>query len=290
VARIVAASDASVGDDADEDLVLVTSSRVLPLSTDVSGSLLCTPEVASDLPKGRRWIHEQALWVMASLLGEVEGEQNVLHPVERAASVSSSANVDPSARIEQGAVVLGGATVGRDSVVGPNAVVYGKVVIGARVRIGPCSVIGRPGFGWTVGPDGQLLRVPQLGGVVLEDDVEVGALCTVDSGTLGPTRLRSGVRLDAHVHVGHNVEVGEQTLVAAQAGFAGSVTVGAGTRIGGQAGIADHVRIGKGVSVAAKTGVIGDVSDGAVVAGFPAVAKTRWLRAMATLLRRRAVR
>ena len=83
MARIVAASDASVGDDADEDLVLVTSSRVLPLSTEVSGSLLCTPEVASDLPKGRRWIHEQALWAMASLLGEVEGEQNVLHPFEQ---------------------------------------------------------------------------------------------------------------------------------------------------------------------------------------------------------------
>jgi UDP-3-O-[3-hydroxymyristoyl] glucosamine N-acyltransferase len=98
------------------------------------------------------------------------------------------------------------------------------------------------------------------------------------------------VRLDAHVHVGHNVDIGQQTLVAAQVGFAGSVSVGARTRIGGQAGVADHVRIGNGVSVAAKTGVIGDVSDGAVVAGFPAVAKTRWLRAMATLLRRSSAR
>jgi UDP-3-O-[3-hydroxymyristoyl] glucosamine N-acyltransferase len=292
--RLVAASDASEAEDAGEDLVLVTSSRVLPLDAEVRGIFLCTPELASELPSGRRWIHDQALWAMASVLGEVQQQlgldQEVSTAAPNAVLVSGSARVDPSARVEAGTVVFGGATVGPDSVVGPNAVVYGRVTIGARVRIGPCSVIGQPGFGWTAGPDGTLLRVPQLGGVVIEDDVEVGALCTVDAGTLGPTRLASGVRLDAHVHVGHNVEIGQQTLVAAQVGFAGSVSVGARARIGGQAGVADHVRIGNGVSVAAKTGVIGDVNDGAVVAGFPAVAKARWLRAMAKLLRRSSAR
>jgi UDP-3-O-[3-hydroxymyristoyl] glucosamine N-acyltransferase len=114
----------------------------------------------------------------------------------------------------------------------------------------------------------------------------VGPLATVDAGTLAPTILKRGVRLDAHVHVGHNVEIGAGTLVAAQSGFAGSVIVEEGVRIGGQAGVADHVRIGRGARIAAKAGVIGDVPPGVVVAGYPAVERGRWLRGIARMLRR----
>jgi UDP-3-O-[3-hydroxymyristoyl] glucosamine N-acyltransferase len=124
-------------------------------------------------------------------------------------------------------------------------------------------------------------RIPQLGGVVIEADAEIGPLSTVDAGTLGPTRIGRGSKLDAQVHVGHNVVIEAGVLVAAQSGFAGSAHIGPGVKIGGQAGIADHVRVGAGATIAAKSGVIGDIPPGVVVAGFPAVPRVRWLRALA---------
>ena len=168
----------------------------------------------------------------------------------------------------------------------PTAVIEPGVVLGARARVGPYAVIGRPGFGWAFGPDGAARHVPQLGGVVIEEDVWIGPHTTVDAGTLSPTRVRRGVKLDAHVHVGHNSDIGEGTIVAAQAGFAGSVRIGRGVLVGGQVGVADHVTVGDGARLAAKAGVIGDVPPGAVVAGYPAVARVRWLRAHAALYRR----
>ena len=113
----------------------------------------------------------------------------------------------------------------------------------------------------------------------------MGPLSTVDAGTLAPTRLRRGAKLDAQCHVGHNCDIGEDTIVAAQSGFAGSVTVGRGVLVGGQVGVADHVTIGDFARIAAKSGVIGDVPPRAVVAGYPAVPRVRWLRALAHLYR-----
>jgi UDP-3-O-[3-hydroxymyristoyl] glucosamine N-acyltransferase len=174
---------------------------------------------------------------------------------------------------------------GADCSIHPTAILGSRVVIGARVTIGPGAVIGHPGFGWATGPDGTVRAIPQLGGVTIEDDVFIGSLSTVDAGTLSPTRIRRGAKLDAHVHVGHNGDVGEGTFIAAQSGLAGSVTIGKGVLVGGQAGFADHVVVGDGARVAAKSGVIGDVPPGAVVAGYPAVPRTRWLRALARLYR-----
>ncbi|MDB4994966.1 MAG: UDP-3-O-[3-hydroxymyristoyl] glucosamine N-acyltransferase [Myxococcaceae bacterium] len=171
------------------------------------------------------------------------------------------------------------AAIGLGSIVGAHAVLGPRVVIGRNVVIGPSCVIGEPGFGWATGPNGRVRHVPQLGGVVIEDDVHLGALCTVDAGTHGPTIIRRGAKLDAHVHVGHNTEIGEGCIIAAQTGFAGSVRLGKGVLVGGQAGFADHVTIGDGARVAAKSGVIGDVPAGATVAGYPAVLRARWFRA-----------
>jgi UDP-3-O-[3-hydroxymyristoyl] glucosamine N-acyltransferase len=158
------------------------------------------------------------------------------------------------------------------------------VRIGARVVVGAGAVIGRPGFGWATGPRGEVTRIPQLGGVWIEDDVEIGPLVTIDAGTLAPTVVGRGAKLDAHVHVGHNVAVGPGALVAAQSGFAGSVRIGARVRVGGQAGVADHARVGEGAQIAAKAGVIGDIPAGAIVAGYPAVNRARWLRGVARML------
>ncbi len=116
--------------------------------------------------------------------------------------------------------------------------------------------------------------------------MRIGPNCTIDAGTLVPTRIRAHAKLDAQVHVGHNVDIGERTMIAAQSGFAGSSSVGNDVLVGGQVGVADHVRIGDGAQLAAKSGVIGDIAAGAIVAGYPAVPRTRWLRALATLYRR----
>jgi UDP-3-O-[3-hydroxymyristoyl] glucosamine N-acyltransferase len=200
------------------------------------------------------WIHEFATWAMADVLDEADVPETP--PV-----------------------------IGEGCRIAPSAIVGPRVVLGQRVTIGPGAVIGHPGFGWAFGAKGAVRPIPQLGGVVLEDDVSIGPLSTVDAGTLSPTRVGRGAKLDAHVHVGHNGNIGEGTIIAAQSGFAGSVTIGRGVLVGGQVGIADHIVIGDGARIAAKTGVIGDVAAGAVVAGYPAVPRVRWLRALARVYR-----
>jgi len=200
------------------------------------------------------WLHEHATWAMAELLD--------------------------GALVADAPPVIGeGCSIARTAILGP------RVVLGARVAIGAGAVIGHPGFGWAFGAGGAVRAMPQLGGVVIDDDVAIGPLSTVDAGTLSPTRIRRGAKLDAHVHVGHNGDIGEGTLIAAQSGFAGSVTIGRGVLVGGQTGIADHIVVGDGARIAAKSGVIGDVPPGATVAGYPAVPRVRWLRALARIYR-----
>jgi UDP-3-O-[3-hydroxymyristoyl] glucosamine N-acyltransferase len=218
-------------------------------------SLLADEALAARLPRDAPvWTHSHAGWALAAVLDSCD---ETPHP----------------------------ATVGEGTILGANVVLASRVLLGRNVSIGAGSVIGGPGFGWATGPEARTRRVPQLGGVVIEDDVSIGPLCTIDAGTLSPTRIRKGAKLDAQVHVGHNVEIGEESIVAAQSGFAGSVRIGRGVLIGGQVGIADHVDVGDGARIAAKSGVIGDVPPGGVVGGYPAVARGRWLRGLARLYR-----
>jgi UDP-3-O-[3-hydroxymyristoyl] glucosamine N-acyltransferase len=281
-AALVVRQVAALEDGAEEDLCPLTSRRHLALALASKSVLLVDAELASLVPRGRRWVHPHGSWALAGVLEDLE-------PTPPRSS-RDRPMIDPGAEIAEGVVIgpgvviMAGVRIGEHSVIEPNAVLYSRVRLGARVVVGAGAIIGRPGFGWASGPRGEIRRIPQLGGVWVEDDVEIGPLATVDSGTLAPTVLRRGVKLDAHVHVGHNVEVGASSLVAAQSGFAGSVKLGAGVRVGGQAGIADHVRIGEGAQIAAKGGVIGDVPPGDVVAGYPAVGRARWLRGVARML------
>ncbi len=203
-----------------------------------------------------RWAHAEATWALAEVLDACDAP-----PVD--------------------------ATIGEASVIAPGVFLGPRVVIGARVIIEPGCVIGRPGFGWAM-RNGEIRAIPQLGGVVIEDDVYIGPLTTVDAGTLTPTRIGRGTKLDAHCHVGHNCDVGQGCLIAAQTGLAGSVVIGNGAQLGGQVGVADHVVIGAGARVAAKSGVIGDVPAGAVMAGYPALPRLRWLRGLARLYKKEA--
>jgi len=273
--RVVPTNEAKEG-----DLAPVLSPRFVAAAKGAEGALLLVDAALADgLPPGRRWVHPHAAFAFASVLAEIPGPRPYAAP--ELAHVEPGARVDPTAELGPGVVVRSGAEIGPHCRLEPHVVVYGGVTLGARVSVGASSVLGRAGFGWAASPSGGVVRIPQLGGVIVEDDVEIGPLCTIDAGTLAPTRIGRGAKLDAHVHVGHNADIGEHALVAAQSGFAGSSRLGAGALVGGQVGVADHCAVGAGARLAAKSGVIGDVPPGAVFGGYPAVDKARWLRATA---------
>lgn len=270
-----------------QDLAPLTSRRFVRAAQTSKAVLLVDAALASLVPEGRRIVHEQASTALARLLLDAAPPSPEPRATRRDAHVERGARVSRSAVIGAGAVILRGALIGPGARIEPNAVIYGGVVIGARVIVGAGAVIGRPGFGWAPSPGGGVMHIPQLGGVHIEDDAEIGPLATVDAGTLGPTVVERGAKLDAMVHVGHNARIGAHAVVAAQAGFAGSSRVGRGVLVGGQAGVADHLVVGDGARLAAKAGVIGDVDPGVTVAGYPAVLRSRWLRAVAKSMAKR---
>jgi UDP-3-O-[3-hydroxymyristoyl] glucosamine N-acyltransferase len=162
-----------------------------------------------------------------------------------------------------------GVEVGRDSLLYPNVTVLERCVLGERVIVHSGTVIGADGFGFVPGPEGHL-KIPQLGTVVIEDDVEIGANCTIDRAALGETRVGRGVKIDNMVQLAHNVTVGEHSLIVAQVGVSGSTKLGRRVAVGGQAGLAGHIEVGDGVQIAAQAGVTHSIPPGQTVIGAPA--------------------
>jgi UDP-3-O-[3-hydroxymyristoyl] glucosamine N-acyltransferase len=185
------------------------------------------------------------------------------------AVVESEAVLAAGVRIHPLAYVGRGVHVGEASVVHPRVVLCEGVTLGRRVIVHPGAVIGADGFGYAF--DGQAHRkIPQVGTVVIEDDVEIGANTTIDRATFGATIVRQGTKIDNLVQVGHNVDVGEHSILVAQVGISGSSRVGRGVVLGGQVGVADHVTIGDGVMVGAQSGIHADLAPGEKVLGTPA--------------------
>jgi UDP-3-O-[3-hydroxymyristoyl] glucosamine N-acyltransferase len=151
----------------------------------------------------------------------------------------------------------------------PNVTLYARSTLGHRVRIHAGTVIGSDGFGY-VQDGGVHRKVPQIGNVIIRDDVEIGASVTVDRGALGPTVIGKGSKIDNLVQIAHNVNIGEHCLVVAQAGIAGSTRLGSYVVIAGQVGLAGHLRIGNRVTVAAQSGVMNHIPDGEKWFGYPA--------------------
>ena len=207
-----------------------------------------------------------------------------IHPT---AVVAASAIVDPTAhigpqcvvgeraRIGPGAVLQAQVYVGEDCVLGetcrlfPNVTLYPRSMLGKRVRIHSGSVIGADGFGY-VFDQGQHRKVPQVGQVVLHDDVEIGASVTIDRAALGATIIGRGTKIDNLVQIAHNVTIGEHCIVVSQVGIAGSTKIGNYVTIAGQAGLAGHLRIGDRVTIAAKSGVMNHIPEGQTWLGAPA--------------------
>jgi UDP-3-O-[3-hydroxymyristoyl] glucosamine N-acyltransferase len=214
--------------------------------------------------------------------------------------VHPAALVDPSARIGEGSRIDAGAVIGADVAIGArchidcNVVIEDSVVIGDdcaigantsvasalignRVRISTNVSIGGEGFGFVPGPKG-LLRTPQLGRVVIEDDVEIGGNCAVDRGTMDDTVIGRGTAIDNLVQIAHNVRIGKYCVIAGQAGLAGSVTIGDFVMVGGQVAIKDHVTVGSHARIGGRAGVMRDVGEKEAVAGTPAVPIREWHR------------
>lgn len=160
--------------------------------------------------------------------------------------------------------------IGDDTILFAGAKVYSECVIGKNCVINSGVIIGADGFGFTPDEKGEYSKVPQTGNVILEDFVDVGAATTIDRATLGSTIIRKGVKLDNQIQVAHNVEIGKNTVIAAQTGVAGSSKIGENCIIGGQVGIAGHIIIGNNVKIQAQSGVGRNVKDGEAIQGSPA--------------------
>jgi UDP-3-O-[3-hydroxymyristoyl] glucosamine N-acyltransferase len=207
-----------------------------------------------------------------------------IHPtalIAASAQIDSSAHIGPhcvigeKVRIGARSVLQGGnhaganCRIGEDANLFPNVVLYSRTEIGNRVRIHAGSVIGSDGFGYVL--DGGIHRkVPQIGSVIIHDDVEIGANVTIDRGALGPTVIGKGTKIDNLVQIAHNVVIGENCVVVGQAGISGSTKLGDYVTLAGQVGLAGHLKIGNRVIVAAQSGVMHDIPDGEKWFGYPA--------------------
>ena len=215
--------------------------------------------------------------------------------------VAADPSFGPGVEIGTGAFIDTGAEIGRETRIGANAVVGAGVVVGAHCRIGPnvtlshCLIgdrviihpgvqIGQDGFGFVPTAKG-LAKIPQLGRVIIGDDVEIGANSCIDRGAAGDTVVGAGTKIDNLVQIGHNVRIGENCVLVAQSGIAGSCRIGAGVLIGGQTAVSDHVNVGDGAQIAGKSGVIRDVAPGETVMGYPAKPIRQFWREIAGLTR-----
>ena len=204
--------------------------------------------------------------------------------IGRDVSIGPFSSVGRGARIGERTVIYpnvcigDGAVVGQDCVIHSHAAVRERVVIGNRVILQNGAVIGSDGYGFVRRPDGTHQKIPQAASVVIEDDVEICANAAIDRPAVGETRIHAGAKIDNLVQIGHGVQVGRNTLLAAQVGIAGSTSIGDNVTLAGQVGVAGHVTIGNGVSAVGQTGITNSVPDGTFVSGYPAIDNKEWLK------------
>lgn len=243
----------------------------------------------------------QSIAILLSMYEQAKPVRKGIHPtaiIEPGATVGNDVYIGAYAFIEMNAVVgdgcniyphafIGeGARLGNNCTVYSGAKIYKECVVGNNCILHAGSVIGADGFGFAPVAGSNYMKIPQIGNVVLEDNVEVGANTCIDRATMGSTRLRSGVKLDNLVQIGHNAEIGENTVIAALSGVAGSSKVGKNCMIGGQVGIVGHITVADGCKIGAQTGIIGNIKqENASLLGFPAVDGKLFLRSFAHFTR-----
>jgi UDP-3-O-[3-hydroxymyristoyl] glucosamine N-acyltransferase len=283
------------------DLTFLSNPRFAPLlATTQASAVIVAPGVETPLPS---LVTPNPYLAYARAVA-------VLHPRELPTpGVHPSAQVDPTAELGEAvhvgalAVVGAGARIGARTAIHPHVVVYPEVKIGEdclihsgaqirerchlgdRVVVQNGAVIGGDGFGFAKADDGRYQKIQQLGVVIVEDDVEIGALVAIDRAALAETRIGRGTKIDNLVQIGHSVTVGEDTILVAQVGIAGSSKIGARVTLAGQVGVAGHLTIGNGVIATAQSGIPSSVEPGTIVSGYPAIENRAWLKASAVFAR-----
>jgi UDP-3-O-[3-hydroxymyristoyl] glucosamine N-acyltransferase len=285
------------------DVVFLDDKRYLPqLSRTRAGACLLRPAFAGEAPRGLALLltdaPQQGFACIAEAFYPRKAGPSAVHP---SAVVAPSARIGEGSSIAAGAVIGEAAEIGKDCSIGANALVGDGVVlgnssivgagasltcciIGARVIIHSGVRIGQDGFGYIVGRDGHR-KVPQLGRVLVGDDVEIGANTTIDRGALGDTEIGSGTKIDNLVQIGHNVRLGRGCVVVAQVGISGSTSIGDFVMIAGQAGLSGHLNVGNGARIGAQSGVMRDIAPGDTVFGYPAMPRKQYMRQVALLAR-----
>jgi UDP-3-O-[3-hydroxymyristoyl] glucosamine N-acyltransferase len=275
-----------------------------------AGAVVVAPEVAAskDLAGKNLLVVAEpylAFAKIAVLFHERRVAQAGIHPsavIDPTARVHPSAEIGPLVSVGAGVEILAraiihsgvtleaGARIGRDCLLHARAVVREGCILGDRVILQPGAVVGSDGFGYAFDAQGGVrgpehVKIPQLGIVVLEEDVEVGANACIDRAAVGETRIGHGTKIDNLVQVAHNVTIGPNSILCAQAGIAGSSELGAGVILGGQAGVAGHLKLHDGAKLGAQSGVMDDIPSGESWGGFPAHALNDWFRTAAALRR-----
>lgn len=267
-----------------------------------AGACLVAPDAAKHAPAGMRVLIAKdpyrAYAKVAAAFYPTPPPTPGIHP---SAAIATDAQIGADCRIEAGAVVGERARIGRRCRIAATAVIGAGVVIGDDCTVGPgaslshCLVgtrtlihggarIGQDGFGFSMSPQGHL-KVPQLGRVVIGDDVEIGANTTIDRGAGPDTVIGDGTKIDNLVQIAHNVRIGRGCVIVAQVGISGSTTLGDFVVLGGQVGLTGHIVVGAGARIAAQSGVMRDVEPGATMGGSPALPQRQWLKSVAMIER-----
>lgn len=277
--------------------------KFLPaLEQTAAGACILHPDMAGRAPAGTNLLLSRTPYKSYALAAQAFYPEPAFEP-----GVADGAVVDPTATVGEGTCVGSGAVIGARAEIGkacrigPNAVIGEGAIIGDGTVIGPnatlshCIVgsgvvifpgvrIGQPGFGFAIDPAGHV-KVPQLGRVIVEDGVEIGANATIDRGAATDTVIGAGTMIDNLVHIGHNVRLGKGCVLAGQVGISGSTELGDLVVMGGQSGLAGHLNIGSGAQIAAQSGVLRNVAPGERIMGTPAKPLRRFFREVATLER-----
>lgn len=283
------------------DLTFISSDKMLEKCQNLSASAIIIQKEWSEKISIPQIIVKHAYIGFAQVLSLFEKERfsyrGEIHPsavigcdviLEDNVTIGPKAVIESGVKILKNTVVGAGCYIGRDVQIGENSIIYPNVSIYADCKLGneaivhSGTVIGSDGYGFTF-HNGKHLKIPQIGGVIIGNEVEIGANVTIDRGTIHPTIIGNGTKIDNLVHIAHNVQIGEHCLIVAQVGVSGSVEIGDRVTLAGQVGIVGHLKIGNDTIVAARSVVMNNIEGKTMVSGFPAIEHKDQMRIMAAM-------